>query len=265
MNRRAARAISCGLGEQLRSALWRLAHSRRVASPRRGFYVIVPPEHRAVGCPSPEWFIDDLMAYLGRPYYVGLLTAAALHGAAHQAPQEFQVVTDRRLPMIRIGRARIRFVKKARVATTPTVRVNTPTGQMRVSSPEATAIDLVRYPEHAGFLSNVATVLRELVERIDRRGLLRVATADGETAYAQRLGYLLDLHQADMPTEARGTLLRLVLPRSKIQFGPRGRWGTSGRLVQPWNVIENVPREALMETGQGPRRRIEFSRRNMEG
>ena len=177
----------------LRSALWRLARSRRVASPRRGFYVIVPPEHRAVGCPSPEWFIDDLMAYLGRPYYVGLLTAAALHGAAHQAPQEFQVVTDRRLPMIRIGRARIRFVKKARVATTPTVRVNTPTGQMRVSSPEATAIDLVRYPEHAGFLSNVATVLRELVERIDRRGLLRVATADGETAYAQRLGYLLDL------------------------------------------------------------------------
>ena len=67
----------------LRSALWRLARSRRVASPRRGFYVIVPPEHRAVGCPSPEWFIDDLMAYLGCPYYVGLLTAGALHGAAH--------------------------------------------------------------------------------------------------------------------------------------------------------------------------------------
>ena len=85
--------------------------------------------------------------------------------------------------MIRIGRAGIRFVKKARVATTPTVRVNTPTGQMRVSSPEATAIDLVRYPEHAGFLSNVATILRELVERIDGRELLRVATADAETAY----------------------------------------------------------------------------------
>ena len=39
----------------------------------------------------------------------------------------------------------------------------------------------------------MATILRELVERIDGRELLRVATADGETAYAQRLGHLLDL------------------------------------------------------------------------
>lgn len=176
----------------LKNALWRLARAGRVASPRRGFYVIVPPEYRVAGSLPAAWFIRDLMDYLGRPYYVGLLSAAALHGAAHQAPQEFQVVTDRPLGVIEMGRVRIRFVKKVRLSRTPTMGVKTPTGEMRISTPEATALDLVRYPEHCGGLENVATVLRELTERLDGGELVRVAEADGEVAYAQRLGYLLD-------------------------------------------------------------------------
>lgn len=177
----------------LKHALWRLARAGRVAAPRRGFYVIVPPEYRVARCPPADWFIHDLMAYLGRPYYVGLLTAAALHGAAHQAPQEFQVLSDRPLPMIEIGRVRIRFVKKAHLKATPTIRVNTQTGQIHVSTPAATAFDLVRYPEHCGFLSNVATVLHDLVERLDGGALAQAAEVESEVAYAQRLGYLLEL------------------------------------------------------------------------
>ena len=176
----------------LKNALWRLARTGRAASPRRGFYVIVPPEYRVARSLPAVWFIRDLMDYLGRPYYVGLLTAASLHGAAHQAPQEFQVVTDRPLGAIELGRVRIRFVKKAHLSRTPTSDVKTPTGEMRVSTPEATALDLVRYPERCGGLSNVATILREMGERLEDGELVRVAEADGEVAYAQRLGYLLD-------------------------------------------------------------------------
>jgi predicted transcriptional regulator of viral defense system len=187
----AAKAL--GLSDiALKNALWRLARTGRVASPRRGFYAIVPPEYRVAGSLPAAWFIRDLMEYLGRPYYVGLLTAASLHGAAHQAPQEFQVVTDRPFGVIEIGRVRIRFVKKVHLPRTPTIGVKTPTGEMRTSTPEATALDLVRYPEHCGGLSNVATVLQELAERLDGAELVRVAEADGEVAYAQRLGYLLD-------------------------------------------------------------------------
>ena len=191
---RAEAARALGVSDVgLKNALWRLAKAGRLVSPRRGFYVIVPPEYRAAGSLPASWFIRDLMDYLGRPYYVGLLTAASLHGAAHQAPQEFQVVTDRPLGEIEVGRVRIRFVKKASLARTRTVGVKTPTGEMRVSSPEATALDLVRYPEHCGGLSNVATVLRELAERLDGTELVRVAEVEDEAAYAQRLGYLLDV------------------------------------------------------------------------
>jgi hypothetical protein len=33
------------------------------------------------------------MKFLNRSYYVGLLNAAALYGAAHQQPQSFSVIT----------------------------------------------------------------------------------------------------------------------------------------------------------------------------
>jgi len=176
----------------LKNALWRLARAGRVVAPRRGFYVIVPPEYRTAGSIPPSWFIRDLMAYLRRPYYVGLLSAAALHGAAHQSPQEFQVVTDRPLRSIRAGRARIRFVKKASVDRTPTVEVKTPSGAICVATPEATALDLVRYPGHSGSLGNIVTVLTELAERLDPEALGRAAEAADEVPQAQRLGYLLD-------------------------------------------------------------------------
>jgi len=176
----------------LQSAARRLAAKGRICAPRRGFYVIVPIEYREAGAPPPSWFVDDLMKFHGHPYYVGLLSAAALHGAAHQQPQEFQVITDTILRPITVGRTRIRFFLKLHFSETPTVEVKTGTGAMRVSTPEATALDLVRYVGHAGQLGNVASVLSELSERIDPVRLVEAARADVELSIVQRLGFLLN-------------------------------------------------------------------------
>src|ERR1700681_3814577 len=78
-------------------------------NPRHGFYVVVPPQYLSWGAPPPTWYIDDLMQHEGHPYYVGLLKAAELHGATHQAVMAFQVITDKRLPKIRAGRSAIAF------------------------------------------------------------------------------------------------------------------------------------------------------------
>ncbi|MEK7767314.1 MAG: type IV toxin-antitoxin system AbiEi family antitoxin [bacterium] len=72
-----------------------------------------------------------------------------------------------------------------------TTDVKTPTGSMRVSDPETTAWDLVRYSALAGGLGNVATVLSELTERIDRRRLVQTARRHGDQLVVRRLGYLL--------------------------------------------------------------------------
>ena len=84
------------------------------------------------------------MAAMRQPYYVGLLSAAGLHGASHQQPQEFQVMTDRPIRHLRAGRGRIHFFVKKGIDRTAVMNMQTPTGAMRVSTPEATAVDLVR-------------------------------------------------------------------------------------------------------------------------
>ena len=107
-----ARAVN-GSDVALQSAIRRLKKKGRVTSPRRGFFVIVPTEYRSTGAPPASWLIDDLMSYLGQPYYVGLLSAAAVHGAAHQQPQVFQVVTN--IPTAPMTAARLRIAKKSQI------------------------------------------------------------------------------------------------------------------------------------------------------
>jgi len=176
----------------IKRAAERLITQRRIVAPRRGFFVIVPLEYKSAGAPPPSWFIDALMRFHELPYYVGLLSAAALHGAATQQPQEFQVVTNRQLRAATAGRGRIRFLLKKNLERTPVMIVKTETGSMRVSTPEATAVDLVRYAGHAGGVGNLAGVLAELAEKIAPDRLVEVARIAEDLAAAQRLGFLLE-------------------------------------------------------------------------
>jgi predicted transcriptional regulator of viral defense system len=223
----------------VKAALRRQKTRGRVASPRRGFYVIVPPEYRATGAPPASWFIDDLMHYLGQPYYVGILSAAAIHGAAHQRPMVFQVVTDRPTRDARIGNVHLEFSMSRKVASTPAREIQTETGTMRVSTPEATAFDLVRYPAAAGHLSNVTTVLMELAERIDTTAL--AAAADTmRVPDIQRLGYLLE---AVDQVELAATLLAILPPRRPrtVKLDPAGP--NTATIDRRWRLRPNVDLE----------------------
>ncbi len=175
-----------------RASLRRLKQKGYIATPYRGFHVIVPPEYRNIGCLPAEHFIGQLMNHIGLPYYVSLLNAARYHGAAHQQPQVFQVMVQMNRPQLSCGGVRVAFVARGNAEMIPTVSLNSPRGPFLVSNPAATAFDLVGYAKHAGGLDNVATVLAELAEMIDPPDLDSVA-AFSPTPWAQRLGYLFSL------------------------------------------------------------------------
>src|SRR3990167_9971413 len=128
-----------------RAALRRLKQKGKLAHPLSGFYVIVPPEYRVLGCRPADHFIHDLMQFINAPYYVGLLSAAQYHGAAHHRPQQFQVITNQKRRPIVCGRVKIVFITKKDATDTPTQSFNTPYGVITVSTVEATAMDMVIY------------------------------------------------------------------------------------------------------------------------
>jgi len=198
-----------------RAALRRLGERGTIAMPYRGFLVIVPPEYRALGCLPPEQFIPQLMDYLNEPYYVGLLSAARYYGAAHQAPQTFQIMTKRNRKPITCGKIRVDFVAKNSGVNTLTTPFNTQRGVIMVSTPEATALDLVGYQQHCGGLEHVATVLGELSEKLSSQKLADAA-ALVPIPWVQRLGYLLHLVGA----KAKATSLQKMIERQNPPITP---------------------------------------------
>jgi len=187
----AQKALSLS-GLALKKSLERLSKKKSIVLVHRGFYIIVPLEYRTRGVLPPEWFVRELMQFMKLDYYVGLLSAAAIHGAAHQQPQEFDVVIPQFQRDIRIGNLSVRFFKKAHLLSTPVVETKTSTGFVRVSDPESTAIDLVTYEARIGGLSRVVTVLQELAESLKADAIVRAAAAEKSIAPVQRLGYLLE-------------------------------------------------------------------------
>jgi len=184
-----------------------------IATPYRGFHLIVAPEYRSIGCLPPEQFVPALMKHLGAPYYVGLLSAAELHGAAHQRPQVFQVITDKVRPKIVCGKVVTRFFQRKQIQLVPTVAIDTPRGPASVSSAEATAIDLVAFARNCGGLDHVATVLVDLHEKIKGENLARQALRIAETPWLQRLGYLLEKVEAFETTGPLAALIARLSPR----------------------------------------------------
>jgi len=176
-------------------ALNRLAKKGLLASPARGFYVVVPPEYHSLECLPADQFIPALMKHLGQPYYAGLLSAAQYHGAAHHRPQEFQVVVAKPYRPIQCGSVRVAFMNRKQLAEVPVQSFNTPRGTILVSTPEATALDLVGYYYQVGGLDQVATILADLAEALDGDKLVSVARLS-PLPWAQRLGYLLESVEA---------------------------------------------------------------------
>ena len=176
----------------LKKALWRLEDKNRIRMIKRGFYVIVPLEYSRMGVIPADWFIADLMKFLDQPYYVGLLSAAAMHGAAHQQPQEFHVVVPKPERDIRVEGVQIRFFQKVGMRASPVEEAKTSTGYMRISNPAVTAIDLVTYAGRVGGLDRVLTVLQELSDRITPDMLVEAANKEKQLSYVQRLGWLLE-------------------------------------------------------------------------
>ncbi len=222
-------------------ALNRLVRQHLVATPARGFYVIIPPEYRSLGCLPADQFIPELMGRLNLSYYAGLLTAAQYHGAAHHRPQEFQVFLNKARRPVRCGHVRVAFITRKRLGDVPVQSFNTPRGVVHVSTPEATAVDLVGYHHRVGGLDQVATILSELAERIDSQKLVAAAKTAPVT-WAQRLGYLLELVDAG----ETATALKDYIARAARQAVPlltEASWKGSSRAPE-WKLIVNADVEA---------------------
>ena len=177
----------------MKNELNRLCSNKTLVNVYRGFYVIIPVHYVLRGSVPATYYIDQLMAYLGKPYYVCMLSAAELLGVAHQRPQQFSVMTTYpRRQLVTTRNVTTDWFYRDKLPEDALIKKNTETGTIRISNSLLTAADLVQNQQHVGGLSRVATILEELTEQIDIDSQFPVLISYVKTVTWQRLGYILE-------------------------------------------------------------------------
>ncbi|WP_172979047.1 MULTISPECIES: type IV toxin-antitoxin system AbiEi family antitoxin [unclassified Thiomonas] len=182
------------------------------------------------------YWLADYCRLRQKPYYVGLLSAAALHGSAQQAVQLTQVMTTTPTRALEVGGVHVEFHVKQRLLDTPLTPIKGLAAPLAVSSPEATALDLLAFQHCVGGVALAAEVVAGLLPVMTAVGW-RSALSSAPVPVRQRTGYVLDtlgahrfakLVQASLPSKLRPVLLQSATPSL----------GTGGQL--PWQVDDNA-------------------------
>ena len=211
----------------------------RVVQPtgRHPFFLIVAPEHRAVGAPPVAWWLDDYFKWLGHPYYLALQSAAATYCSTPQALQVSQVMTDKPRREIVTGRLRIQFFVKRNTERTPTQSLANAYAPLNVSTPEATGFDLIRYAPRIGGIGRATETLVPMLRLLRIPEMERLLDAEDKTSTAQRLGYIIE-------RSGNAKLARLIhdwLPSRLplIPFVPAKAKPANAPVIEKWRLVEN--------------------------
>jgi len=219
-----------------RNQLLRLPDRVTRVSPRQQFFLIVSPEHRAVGTPPVGWWLHDYFQWLGQPYYLALQSAASALGSNPQALQVTQVMTRIPRRAIEVGRIRVQFFVKRTVERTPTQPLANAFAPLQVSTPEATTFDLIRYAARIGGIGRVAETIAPLLPLLHPAALRRVLTIEDEVATAQRLGFVLEALKATSLAKVVQDWLPVGLIFVPLVPGLRGE----APEIKRWKILNNA-------------------------
>jgi len=226
----------------LKSSLKRLVIKGKILSIYKGYYLILPPQYSNKGILPPTLFLDTFMKFLERPYYMALLNAAAYHGASHQQPQEYFVMTN--FPVLRATDKKgmkINYISVKQIPEKLLEQRKTEAGYLAISNAALTATDLVQFEKRIGGINRVATVLNELADVI-QPGDFNTELLEYVPATAlQRLGYLLEFgcYKHELADALHGAMERHVLNCFRIPLKASG--ATKGFSSENrWKVIVNT-------------------------
>lgn len=231
--------------EALINSLVRMRKRGVIMSPWQNFYVAIPTEYKLKGVVPPSFYMDRLMKFLGRDYYVALLTAAAFEGAGHQRAMVFQTMVNG--GCIRSGvknETRLEFTVRKNMPMQFVHKVKTQSGYMNVADAELTALDIIAEEKKVGGLSRAAEVLVELAEKMtlddSKLPLLEYFTA----AVVQRLGYLLDyIGETELADALSGLLQKTGKTIRKVPLKQSMPVNNDMPVNERWKIIENYELE----------------------
>jgi predicted transcriptional regulator of viral defense system len=220
-----------------RRQLERLA-PRAVQLPGRpSIFLTVPPEDRLRGAPPVAAWLHDYMIHRAPHYYVGLVSAAALHGSSNQVPMVTQVIVPAPLRPFELGRVCVEFITKQSADHTPLAAVPGLAAPMNVSTPAATLLDLVAFSRRVGGMTRVVEIAEGLKPKLTARDLRDALLAGASMPVVQRTGYLLECLGCPSLARVVENFLSPTCTPVPLQVGAPA---TRALGIERWRILDNV-------------------------
>lgn len=225
--------------KNIRKDLDRLREKGDIINIRRGFYTIIPDEYRNMGVIPVEFYIDELMKYLNKTYYVGLYSAAMFHGAAHQQPQEFFIISEKPKPRkISNDSFLINFTEKRNFPLFGIEDKKTDTGYFKMSNVELTFLDLIYFEQSLGGYNRIISILEELSESMNPTKMKEVLKNNFPLSVFQRAGYIAEnvLGNTKLAAVLENKLAKLNFKTVLLKSSEE----KNGERNAKWNLIINT-------------------------
>ena len=170
-----------------------LSEKGEILSLRKGFYLIISPRYSKLGVLPLELYVNKLFEHLDKPYYIGLYSAAQIHGAAHQQVQTEYIITQgTRMLDIHKKNITINFFLTSNWPRANIVQRKSDAGYFNVSDPLLTIVDLIYHQRKLGGINRMLANIEELLEEVERSEMISLLQWYPHKSVFQRLGFLID-------------------------------------------------------------------------
>jgi predicted transcriptional regulator of viral defense system len=177
----------------VRRELNRLIEKREIVNLRKGFYLIIPPRYSNSQKLPVQLYSEKLFTHLNRKYYLGLYSAAKIHGASHQQTQrDYFIIEAPKLNTIKKKNFNIQFHTTSNWPENNIEKKKSDAGTYRVSSPALTFTDLIHYHTKIGGLNRMLASLEELTEELSELDVQTLLDWYTHKSSLQRSGFLLE-------------------------------------------------------------------------
>lgn len=173
--------------------LSRLVKKKEILNLRKGFYLIIPPRYSSLQKLPLQLYTEKLFKYLDRKYYVGLHTAAKIHGASHQQSQrDYLIIETPKLNTVKKRSFDIRFFTTRAWPKSNIEIKKSDAGEYKISSPALTFVDLIHHHTKIGGINRMLASLEELTEEMHEIDMEELTSWYNHKSTLQRAGFLLE-------------------------------------------------------------------------
>ncbi len=224
--------------------LQRMHKQGDLIQPWKGVYIISPDEYFNGNEVHVREYLDVIMRYTGRGYYVALQNSIEELVPSYDAPHlSFHVIVDgkglpssngKTSPPLSLSYSRL-------IPYSYIFNKETKYGNINIATAELTAIDLVTYIDATGGFQAIVEALKALSSKLNFRRMKEDIFEYRTAANIQRLGYIIE-NILDMPAKAQP--LHDLLDKRYDKFYARNLLAPalpkSGNIDKRWQLDVNI-------------------------